>query len=678
MVYYLLMVLVLVLAYPLLEHKPSIAKKFCYVLVVFVSMMYISILRYGLGNDYFSYIYHFNVISELPWNKIFTIDFEPGFVILNKLISLFTQDTNILYTIYAIIILLPMAYVIFRYSDNIWMSTVMFISLTFFYCTLSFIRQSIALSIIFLAYKFFVQRKHFFVLLFIFFACLFHSTVVVLIPVYLLAVLIKPTWKSLTVYGVLTLLVYLFSTDIINLAVKILPQYERYTQLSFITSGYNPIYIITPTVIMCVALFAHFTGYGKAYPVKSAMFTNFAVFNFIIWLMSTKHFVIERFSMYPYLFMIMFIPSVINYYRQRLAAYRYANRSGSLEGFIPDESVADPERVNMGEAEVVRAERKEEEEKILAEIMSEDKPENIAEPEAAEEEISENVKSIAEQISENVGKAVSQTEDGYYDEEEYDEYSEEEEYSDEEAYEDEQDAATDEEQWKPQNYVYRKSQNKVLNFIRHPVTIYTVLLTVVLGINLWYNYFGLNVNQFVRGSTSNSFHGVMPYKSIFPPYNELELSLEDPADKDKLLHSEEDMMEYLYRLKENKNYIAVVSTRGDSVSGLNSGIRGVIKALGMNAYNQMQSTDNYAAIIQSGKVTFEQASHDTIEINTGILGYEASILSSRANSKIVINGKDYSVNGRGINIVVLDINTRKVVDKVSFKGYYVMLTAVRP
>lgn len=234
---------------------------------------------------------------------------------------MFTADVNIMYAVYALLILIPTAYAIFRYSENIWMSTMMFISLTFFYCSLSFIRQSIAFAIILCAYRFMKERNHFMVLLFIFLACLFHSTVIVLIPLYLIAAFIKPTKITVPIYAILTALVYLLSWPILRLAVVLLPQYKGYLELNFITQGYSPVYIIVPAIITALALIAHFTGYGKAYPKESALFTNFAIFNFIIWFIATKHFVIERFSMYLYIMMIMFIPSIARYYMNCAKVY---------------------------------------------------------------------------------------------------------------------------------------------------------------------------------------------------------------------------------------------------------------------------------------------------------------------------------------------------------------------
>ena len=41
-VYLILMGIVLILAYPLIEHKPSVGKKLCYVIVTFGAMLCIS------------------------------------------------------------------------------------------------------------------------------------------------------------------------------------------------------------------------------------------------------------------------------------------------------------------------------------------------------------------------------------------------------------------------------------------------------------------------------------------------------------------------------------------------------------------------------------------------------------------------------------------------------------
>lgn len=667
-VYLILMAIVLVLAYPLIERKPSIGKKLCYIIVTFAAMYLISIFRYGLGNDYYSYIYIFRNIQDSSGLAIFNLGYEPAFTVITKLISLFTSNINVLYAIYALLILVPTAYAIFRYSENIWMSTMMFISLTFFYCSLSFIRQSIAFAVILCAYKYVKERNHFKVLLFIFIACLFHSTVIVMIPIYLIAAFVKPTKITVPIYGVITALVYFLSWPILRLAVLILPQYKGYLDLNFITQGYKPVYLIVPAIIAALAIAAHFTGYGKAYPKQSSIFTNFAIFNFIIWFIATKHFVIERFSMYIYIFMIMFIPSIARYYMN--CAKVYLAKKKDPEAVVVfdktvDEVLAEKKSANgvepaqesiskttAEEADMPLSEEEAEKQRILAEIMAEDAEENIPEdtditeeedPELLTEEMTETdePEENAVYTKRKPGSALNW------------------------------DVAGDE-RYLAENREFKNRSNKFLQFISRPVTIFAAFMVVVVASNLWYNYFGLTVSQ-------KGFHGVMPYKSTIPAYTELMLSTEDKDNKNELLRDEENFLNYMYRLKENDNYSVIISARGDTVGGLNDGARSALKELGLVKLAEAESADRYVAVIEGGKVTREEIS-DSADIDTGefrVLGFKTHVISTQRTSTIQMGKKNFSLNERGMNIVVLDNTTKKIVDKVRFKTYYVMLTATR-
>lgn len=667
-VYLILMAIVLVLAYPLIERKPSIGKKLCYVIVTFAAMYLISIFRYGLGNDYYSYIYIFRNIQDASGLAIFNLGYEPAFTVITKLISLFTSNVNVLYAIYALLILVPTAYAIFRYSENIWMSTMMFISLTFFYCSLSFIRQSIAFAVILCAYKYMKERNHFKVLLFIFIACLFHSTVIVMIPIYLIAAFVKPTKITVPIYGVITALVYFLSWPILRLAVLILPQYKGYLDLNFITQGYRPVYLIVPAIIAALAIVAHFTGYGKAHPNESSIFTNFAIFNFIIWFIATKHFVIERFSMYIYIIMIMFIPSIARYYMN--CAKVYLARKKNPDAVVHfdktvDEVLAEKKAANGNvkpmrkpvaektapEAKTELSAEEAEKQRILAEIMAEDAEESadnitdIEEPEevAAETEVMIDTDASEEETSHKKRKPDSALNWNVEADEKY----------------------------LPENRVFKSRSNKFLNFISRPVTIFAAFMVVVVASNLWYNYFGLTVSK-------KGFHGVMPYKSTIPAYTELVLSTENKDNKNKLLRKEENFLNYLYRLKENDNYSVIISSRGDTVGGLNDGARTALKELGLVKLAEAEKADRYVAVIEGGKVTREEISDNDIDTgNFRVLGFKTRVISTLRTSTIQMGKKDFSLNERGMNIVVLDNTTRKVIDKVRFKTYYVMLSATR-
>ena len=176
----------------------------------------------------------------------------------------------------------------------------------------------------------------------------------------------------------------------------LLPQYKGYLELNFITQGYSPVYIIVPAIITALALIAHFTGYGKAYPKESALFTNFAIFNFIIWFIATKHFVIERFSMYLYIMMIMFIPSIARYYMN--CAKVYLARRKNPEAVVEFDKTVD---------EVIRSKHPEKYAKKYAAEPKKEKAVSQPVPEKAEPELSdiekEKQRILAEIMAEDGG-----------------------------------------------------------------------------------------------------------------------------------------------------------------------------------------------------------------------------------------------------------------------------------
>ncbi len=645
-VYLILMAMVLILGAVLIEYRPTLLKKLCYVICVFVVMYLISVLRYGLGNDYYSYVYIFGQIRDTNGLDLFNCGYEPGFVLLTKLITLFTANTDIMYGIYALAILIPTAYAIFRYSENIWMSTMMFISLTFFYCSLSFIRQAIAFAIILIAYRYIKERNHVMVLLFIFFGCLFHTTAIILIPMYLLAVLIKPTKITLAVYTVLFALVYIFSWQILNLAVIILPQYKNYINLSFVQKGYSPIYLIVPAIIMLIAVAAHLTGYGKAYPKQSAVFTNLAIFNFFIWLVSTKHFVIERFSMYSYIMMIMFIPSVVTYYRKKLQIHLHQKRA--------KEAAADGRKIKRlrFDKTVDEVIRKKKPEKVTVEVAAQpnDEPMQKRDDERnriIQEIIGDDAQTLQQAVNENTEEVPDNNE----------KYPADKKYL-------------------PENYKYRKTGKRLIDIIRHPAFSYATVASVLVVSCLWYNYFGLTAGE-------KGFHGVMPYRSNFPGYMQTYFAVEESGkDPAKLIHQETNLISYLYRLKNNERFTAFIVGRGDCVSGFNTGAYNGFKNVGFEKFLNLKKNQNYIAVISGGEVAYEDtlslgSPFDKLEYTTEVDGKEVLLSSSIQKAVIQISGKDYSLSEQGINIVVYDNEKKAVVDKVRFKGYYAMLSATR-
>lgn len=95
-----------------------------------------SSLRYGLGNDYFNYRTYLHNVMDNGLSVIDTVrttGIEPGYVLLLKLTGLLGGDYLILNTLTALLILVPTAYIIIKYSKMPWISAWLYLTVTFFY-----------------------------------------------------------------------------------------------------------------------------------------------------------------------------------------------------------------------------------------------------------------------------------------------------------------------------------------------------------------------------------------------------------------------------------------------------------------------------------------------------------------------------------------------------------------
>ncbi|MGN0642749.1 MAG: EpsG family protein [Huintestinicola sp.] len=313
--YYILFALIIGLAYPMCIYKPSNLKKGIYVGIVFLYMFVISSVRYGLGNDFNNYRKYFYMLAdgeETMAEVIKNQGFEPGYVLLMKLITLICPEYIVLNIVSAFLVAVPTGYTIYKYSSKPWLSAWLYVCITFFYTSMNFTRQSIAVAIIFMGYRFFRDKKHLPVVLIILAASMFHMSSLVLLPIYFLS-LVKPSWKWLSAVTAAGILVFIFSNQILELVVgNFMPKYSRYLDSIFVKVGLEKTFLIIPFLLLAVVMTAYFLGWGKKAP-EAAMLTNFMFYSAFIWLFSVKHFIVERFSMPVYIFILISIPQAVDY-----------------------------------------------------------------------------------------------------------------------------------------------------------------------------------------------------------------------------------------------------------------------------------------------------------------------------------------------------------------------------
>lgn len=315
-VYSILLFFILFLGLPLMLYKPDETKKsqtifkamkIGYLVLIFGYMWFLAAFREGIGFDYYSYIgIGENIAALSTLQELFAYDLEPGFVLLTKLIKMISDSTVFMYAVYAALTLIPIAYFIYRHCEDVWFSTWLYITLSFFYCNMNFIRQSLACSIIVLGYGFLRRKQPIPFILVTLLAATFHRTALIMIPIYFL-VQITLNKKIVIGYSILVLITFLASEPILNLVTTYI--FKSYKESRYVTRGYSLVFLVIPVtaLIVCISLF---WTWRKRDP-DASMLLNMVIISSTIWLFSTKHMIIERFSMYNYVFLLVAIPSAL-------------------------------------------------------------------------------------------------------------------------------------------------------------------------------------------------------------------------------------------------------------------------------------------------------------------------------------------------------------------------------
>lgn len=314
-VYIVAELIVFALAYPFCIYKPNKGKSISYVILVFTYLFGLSYYRYGIGNDYYSYINIFNRAVYIDWKDCFNDEIEIGYMLLCKVVSLFTTDSQYMHGIMSFLILAPTGYVIAKYSKNVWLSCHLYLCLTFYYSSMNFIRQTMAATILFVAYRWFIERKTIPFMIMILLASTIHGSVLLMIPIYLIIAYVKPTTKILSGGMAVLITLYLTSNIILQKISELLPKYSGYLNTKYIQHGLGQQYLIVPILYMLLMLYAyHEAGYNKE--KNSILFVNTSIINFGIWFFITKHFILERFSIFVYIFVMLAIPDVMDYLKR--------------------------------------------------------------------------------------------------------------------------------------------------------------------------------------------------------------------------------------------------------------------------------------------------------------------------------------------------------------------------
>lgn len=205
------------------NNRQELLNKFA-LLGIFLTLTTLSIVRVGTGNDY--WVYRENLLKIARGDS--KVSYELGFKYMAKLIQMcFGLDSfKVTFAVMAIVTVAFSLKAIYDSSDWFAYSFFLFMANGFYFMSFSNMRYYLALAVAIYAMKYIFENKIPAFVMWICIASLFHKTILLVIPVYLVAYYLK--WSKKTVWLIPTgcLVLFLGKHIIRFLIFKIYPYYE--------------------------------------------------------------------------------------------------------------------------------------------------------------------------------------------------------------------------------------------------------------------------------------------------------------------------------------------------------------------------------------------------------------------------------------------------------------------
>lgn len=175
----------------------------CLTLWFFMAMRSVTV-----GVDTKNYAYVFQQFARIPFSEVFTaitygtqkgnwtFDFEPGYRLLNKVVSMICANPQAITIVNSTIIILLLYRLIRKYSVNCFLSLWLYVTLGVFQTEMNVTRNAIAILIVYNGFDYIIRRKLPQYLLCCVAGALFHVATLAFIPLYWIVRYYKPSMKK--------------------------------------------------------------------------------------------------------------------------------------------------------------------------------------------------------------------------------------------------------------------------------------------------------------------------------------------------------------------------------------------------------------------------------------------------------------------------------------------------
>ena len=157
-----------------------------YLILAFLEMQIVSGFRVAEDGDTYFYGLYFSEMASMSFHEVISLGTEIGYYLFSFVLSRFSSNPQtIIFATAALVNFLVLRF-IYKKSNSVWLSVIVYITFMFFFSSVNLIRNSIAYSILLYSNDFILKRKFSIFLLIVALAGSFHFSAFFYFPMYFL------------------------------------------------------------------------------------------------------------------------------------------------------------------------------------------------------------------------------------------------------------------------------------------------------------------------------------------------------------------------------------------------------------------------------------------------------------------------------------------------------------
>ncbi len=280
-------------------------------IAVFTILFLLSALRIEVGNDYKNYA----ITCHEVWVNGIVVT-EPGFNYLVKLVYSLAGSENyiIIFAIFSFATLFLFIKTMYQESANFFISMFLFMTLGIYFRTFNTVRYYLVLAVALYSLRYVARKEYIRFILIICVASLFHKSLLIVIPIYLIANYVSKQWHYILL-GIGGITFFLLKDVVMKVALILYPSYEDTSYIAG-NGGVIQNLISNASVIgRCVLVFVLCMMFYKAGIKdnrKNRLYFNLNIFALILYVCGYYLPLLSRFTYYMIIPQILLVPGIIS------------------------------------------------------------------------------------------------------------------------------------------------------------------------------------------------------------------------------------------------------------------------------------------------------------------------------------------------------------------------------